>query len=172
LDDYVVNVFEGFRLLERTEVTNAWVNWIVDKRNWAWVMTLTFREEISQESAVKRWRRFLQVMNKDLLGNNYTRLVKHSYFSYCLGIERQLRNVIHFHVIGDRPIDFTMVHRVWKTWSGWAWISKINDRAGTVEYLTKYVLKGGEIMPYLADPPVFKLRSESDRPAWWPKNVI
>jgi hypothetical protein len=107
------------------------------------------------------------MLNTDLLGNNCKRIVKHSYFSYCVGIERQLRDVLHLHVITDRPLNFELLHRVWNAWSGWAWIDQINDRQGAAEYLTKYVLKGGEILTGLVPQPVYKIKPGRERPTWW-----
>lgn len=163
----VVNVFEGFRLEQRSDLTDAWSNWIADQRAWSAFISLTFKDEISQDAALGAWGRLLRVINRGVVGKNYTRIVKHSYFSYCLGLERQTRGVLHIHGIVDRPIDFGLLHRYWNAAAGWAWIGKVSDRQGVVEYLTKYIVKGGEIMPYLAAPPVYKMRSGRDHPAWW-----
>jgi hypothetical protein len=162
----VANDFEGFRLNDRSDITDAWVEWITGIRLWSTFISLTFKDFIGPEAAIGAWGRLLRVLNKQVVGDHYTRVVKHSYFSYCLGIERQTRGVLHFHVIVDRSVDYGLIHRYWESAAGWAWIKKIDDRAGAVEYLTKYVVKGGEIRPYLADPPPYELKPGKNF-TWW-----
>jgi len=161
-----IGIFEGFRLVDRSEITDQWVRWLADQRDWSTFITLTFKDPIGQEEALEAWRRLVRTLNKQVVGDHYTRIVKHSYFSYCLGIERQLRGCLHFHVIVDRPFDFQLLHRYWNKAAGWAWIDKINDRDGAVEYLTKYITKRGEIMPYLAAPPPYELKPGKAF-TWW-----
>jgi hypothetical protein len=163
----VINVFDGFKLEQRSPITDAWSDWIADQRVWSSFISLTFKDEISQDAALGSWGRLVRVLNRHVVGNHYTRVVDHSYFSYCLGLERQQRNVLHIHGIVDRPIDFEMIHRYWNAAAGWVWIDRINDRSGAVEYLTKYVMKGGEIVPYLADHQPYQLKPGRERPTWW-----
>jgi len=162
----IVGIFEGFRLEQRSELTDAWVDWIADQRAWSSFISLTFKNEVSQVGALGTWGRLLRTLNKEVVGKNYTRIVHHSYFSYCLGLERQTRGVLHIHGIVDRPVDFGLIHSYWNAAAGWAWIDPINDRQGAAEYLTKYVMKGGEIMPYLAAAPPYQLKPGKVF-TWW-----
>lgn len=164
--DQVVNVFDGFRLEQRSKITDAWSDWIADQRQWSSFISLTFKDEISQDAALGAWGRLLRTLNIEVVGKNYTRIVHHSYFSYCLGLERQTRGVLHIHGIVDRPIDFKLIHRYWNAAGGWVWIGRVEDRIGVVEYLTKYVVKGGEIMPYLAAAPPYQLKPGKVF-TWW-----
>lgn len=162
----VTNVFDGFKLEQRSDITDAWSGWITAQRDWSSFISLTFKNEVSQSGALGAWGRLLRTLNKEVVGKHYTRIVHHSYFSYCLGLERQTRGVLHIHGIVDRPIDFELLHRYWNAAGGWAWIDRINDRQGAAEYLTKYVVKGGEIMPYLASTPPYKLKPGKEF-TWW-----
>lgn len=118
--------------------------------HWSSIMTLTFRNPVGPDPAMARWRGLVKVLNESLLGKHYTQKVHHSYFSYMMGIEFQRREVIHFHALISRPIDFGLVHRWWNAAAGFAWLSIVRDREAALNYCTKYVIKGGEILTYKA----------------------
>jgi len=118
--------------------------------DWSTMTTLTFRDPTGPDVALARLRGLIRCLNENLLGGHYTQKVKHSYFSYMVGIEYQVRDVIHFHCLVSRPIDFGLVHRWWNKTSGYAWIDQVRDRTASLEYLLKYVLKGGEVLTYRA----------------------
>ena len=59
------------------------------ERIWIVFLTLTFREETAYDVAIAKFKRLVRVINKKVVGNQYTNIVKHSYFSYVLGIEYQ-----------------------------------------------------------------------------------
>ena len=73
--------------------------WIAGLSDWIVFLTLTFREETAYDVAKAKYLRLVRELNKSVVGNQYTNFVKHSYFSYVLGIEYQRRGVIHFHVL-------------------------------------------------------------------------
>lgn len=80
-----------------------------------------------------------------------------------MGIEEQTREVVHFHLVVDQPVNFQIIHDYWNFLSGFSWTSEIKDRHDCVRYVCKYVLKGGEIYPYFAkkvyEPKVYRF--------WW-----
>ncbi len=125
--------------------------WIVSMRPWMIFLTLTFREETPPDVAKNKFFYLVRILNKELFGNQYSRFVGHSYFSYVLGIEYQRRDVIHFHVLIDRPVNFELIHRIWNLSAGFAWTDVIRDTEQTVNYVSKYITKGGEIIPFPAE---------------------
>jgi len=136
--------------------------WIT-KRNWIVFLTLTFELDVAYDVAKKKFYRLVKELNKNVFGNNYTRIVGHSYFSYVLGIETQKRGVYHFRVLIDKPVNYDLIHLLWNRWAGFARPEKIENFYSAVNYVTKYVSKGGEIIPYFADEeykPFFL-------PHWW-----
>lgn len=137
--------------------------WITDLRAWSTFLTLTFKNDVPADVAIKKWRWLVRSLNEGVFGKHYTKIVKHSYFSYVLGIEYQSRNVIHFHVLIDQPINYARTHVLWNKLAGFAWTESITDRAKVVRYVTKYITKGGEILPYLAK----KLYVPKYKPDWW-----
>ncbi len=63
----------------------------------------------------------------------------------------------------DKPVNFQLINTLWNKWAGFAWPEEIVLFDRVVRYVTKYVSKGGEIIPYFADPnykPLFL-------PHWW-----
>lgn len=165
----------------KVELCDAWLNWMVDIRLWSSFLTLTYGDNnagiyegkppyVSVDRALKDWRWLIHSINKEVFGANCHRKVGHSYFSYLLGIERQGRDVVHFHALTDRPIPYTRVHDLWNMNCGFAYIKEVEDRSRAVEYVTKYVLKDGEVMPFLQTPERLKYRpakNDGDLPYWW-----
>ena len=140
----------------------AYAEWIA-KRNWRVFLTLTFENETAYDVAKKKFYWLVKELNKDVFGNNYTRIVGHSYFSYVLGIEYQCREVIHFHALIDKPVNFKLINKLWNEWAGFARPEEIILFDRVVKYVTKYVSKGGEIIPHFTDmdyKPMFL-------PEWW-----
>jgi hypothetical protein len=108
----------------------------------------------------------IRYMNLELFGSNYTRIYGHSYFSYVVGVERQQRNVLHYHMIVDRPINYELVHKTWGMMCGFAWIKPIIEASGAINYISKYVIKGGELLPYFIDEKV-RLMAPKRKPLWY-----
>ncbi|MFA9492004.1 MAG: hypothetical protein ACERK1_12330, partial [Anaerolineales bacterium] len=98
-----------------------------------------------------------------LLGRHYTRFAGESYFSYVLAAEFQLRGVIHFHFLADRPLNFKLIHTLWNEWAGFAFTEIIKNSEGAVWYVAKYIVKGTKLeihrSKWNAQPIV--------RPFWW-----
>jgi hypothetical protein len=129
-----------------SEVTAEWLG---SQTVWTTFITFTFKDEVTQESAIRALRRFIRLANEIQYGNNYTRKVSHSYFQYACGLERQERGVIHFHMCIDRPINYQWVHTYWGMHHGFAWIEKITDQHKSLSYCLKYAVKDGDLFIYL-----------------------
>jgi len=154
------------RLQERV-IKKAWVEWIVNAKEWRTFLTLTYRNEVSRETALRDWRFLVRCLNRDLLGKHYTQKVGHSYFSYVVALEYQQRGVLHFHGLVDKPLNFEKVHRVWNRINGFVWISQIKSRIGTVEYICKYLTKGGDLIPFYSNKNFDVKKFVDEIPAWY-----
>lgn len=132
--------------VEKLELSSCWATYTKDFAPWKSFLTLTFREIVTRDQAEHMWRFLVQVMNQELYGNHYVRIVGHSYFSYVAGFEYQKRGALHMHVLVDQPIHFSFVHSIWNKMAGWAWIEPVTDLEKAVNYVSKYVVKDGELV--------------------------
>lgn len=148
----------------RQVLTDAWADWASGLCDWKSFITLTFERERFPDVARSLFRWWVRVNNSYVFGKRYTRKVGHSYFSYLCGMEFQKREVVHFHVLVDKPINYSLTHNAWGDRCGFAWIDgKLNDKASVLDYVCKYVMKGGEIDIYQAK----KSFTPDPTPAWW-----
>jgi hypothetical protein len=149
--------------LGRTTRQTAMRDWLSGVRLWKLFLTLTFKNPIAPDPAFQIWRRLVRLLNQKSFGGHYTRIVHHSYFSYVLGIEFQRRDVVHFHALVDKPLNFDLIHSWWNRAAGFVWIDQIEHREKAIHYVTKYVTKGGEIKIYAAR----NERVPKPLPMWW-----
>src|SRR5215216_2946435 len=131
---------------DRLLLRDQWETWIRGFADWKIFLTLTFRDEVTRDQAEHLFRFLVQVMNQELYGNHYVRIVGHSYFSYVAGFEHQKRGALHMHVLVDQPIKFQLVHSIWQTVAGYAWIEPVKDLDRAVAYVSKYVVKDGDLV--------------------------
>lgn len=125
---------------------DAWREFLVHFE-WQSFITLTFKDEVSRETVLKKFHSLVQILNRDLYGKHYTRIVGHSYFSYAVALESQRRGVLHVHMLVDKPIKFDLVHIVWNKIAGFAYIKPVKNK-DVIGYLLKYVTKGGDVDVY------------------------
>ena len=147
----------------KLELLEGWQQYVTSFADWKSFITLTSREIVTRDQIEHKFRWLVQRLNKDLFGNNYTRIVGHSYFSYVVGLEHQKRDVLHAHVLVDRKVNFEAIHRMWNSMSGFAHIRPVEDAAGAAGYLSKYVSKGGELSLYKPA----KVKEPRFRPMWY-----
>ncbi len=174
-DSHFTNEFQEY--LEKSDhPTDAWDSrlgkfvtqeayrkWLSRLKLWRLFLTLTFRNPIAPDPAYQIWRRLIRTLNQKSFGPRYTRIVHHSYFSYVLGLEYQRRDVVHFHALVDKPLNFDLIHRWWNRAAGFAWIDQIEHYDKAIHYVTKYVIKGGELSIYVAR----NERMPKPLPLWW-----
>ena len=132
----------------KLELCENWQSYLRDFANWKWFLTLTTRDILTRDQIEHLWFYLVRVMNSDLFGHHYTRIVGHSYFSYCVGFEYQQRGALHLHALVDQNINLNLVHAVWKKMAGFAWVRPVDDLGRAVDYLAKYVSKGGDLSLY------------------------
>ncbi len=113
--------------------------------NWEWFATLTFRDQIHPEAADKRFRVLISIANRELYGPRWSK--KRLGIRWARALERQRRQVIHYHVllsgIGNLR-RLTYMDR-WKELAGFAKIEPVKRGEAVRRYVSKYVIKGGEI---------------------------
>jgi hypothetical protein len=163
--NYVSDAWESKEV--RNELANINAEWINGLREWTTFITLTFKKETAQDTANRLFNRLISILNKECFGKHYTRFVKHSYFSYVQGIEYQKRDVIHFHVLIDRPVNFQRIHILWNAWAGFVWTEIVKNQYQVTRYVSKYICKGGEINVHLADEKYIP----HVMPFWWKEDM-
>ena len=146
----------------RKILAGGYANWLSSKQ-WDSFITLTFRDEVSPEVANHQFGHLLQELNKELFGNHYSKIVGHSYFSYILGASNQKRGFLHFHLLTDRPVNFSLIKSKWYLWAGNADTENIRSNDRTVSYVTKAIEEGGKISVYEAK----KAYIPKFFPPWW-----
>jgi len=135
----------------KQEIAQAYVGWLAAAASWRSFITLTYRDPVHPELAMRHIRQIMRRLNEDLYGNRYRRKVGHSYFSYVIGIEYQKRDVLHFHMLVDQYVNYDLLHKYWGNAHGFVWIEPITDFIGALKYVTKYVFKDGTIFPFIRD---------------------
>lgn len=125
----------------------AWVEFL-DRWDWAWFCTLTFREAPHPEKADKVFRVWISKMNRELYGSRW---YKHGDgLRWVRPTEYQERGAIHYHPLVGGP-DMEKLRRLswmdeWEDLAGWARIEPPAHGAAVREYVCKvYSVKQGEI---------------------------
>jgi hypothetical protein len=131
--------------------------WIVllNQYTWDWFITMTFREPTHPESADKRWRLWVSMINRQLWGPRWAK--KKQSVTWVRALELQKRGVIHYHALMSHPKDLNLILSRFaqmqnlNTIAGFARIFPPRSVDAVISYCSKYVIKGGEIecSPYL-----------------------
>lgn len=118
-----------------------------------WFCTFTFTEDVHPERAAKLFRLFVRRLNRKIYGRHFERRGLEGVF-WVLAWEYQRRGVLHFHALfGDvrdlnslaRRLDWMDAWHGFGPPAGFARIEAINDQHAVRDYVTKYVVKGGQI---------------------------
>jgi hypothetical protein len=139
------------------DLQSAWIH-LLSRYHWDLFGSLTFRDATHPESAYKRFRLFLSMLNRKLYGPRWFKQNKG--VSYCVAMERQERGVLHFHVLlADPELTHLLkgswfkldgrwaneLNEMWNQVAGFARIEAIKVHELVQRYVSKYVVKGGEI---------------------------
>lgn len=159
------NPHEGWESLQvKKRLRGEYEKWIFGLSEWKSFVTLTFRDEKTPDVANSLFKWFVRKNNEHAFGKHYTQKVGHSYFSYVVGMEKQTRDVVHFHVLVDKPLDFSFVHKFWGKRCGYVWIDgSLESKAKAVNYVCKYCIKGGEIETFKQEKNIVP----DEVPEWW-----
>lgn len=138
---------------------------LLSRYRWDWFCTFTFRTQAHPETASKSFRFWVAKLNRSLYGRNWYKHPDRSVV-WVRALEWQRRNVIHYHALLASPevADLNQIARrsIWaKEWNalgrddptkktsgtgpGFALIERARNEIAVNAYISKYVIKGGEI---------------------------
>jgi len=110
----------------------AWVD-LLNRYNWDWFATLTFRSPPTTYTANNRLKRWIKAIEKQEKRN----------IGYYKGMEFTRSGVPHFHLLMGN-LDGVRRDKYWEVWfreNGRARILPYDSKLGAGYYLTKYVVK-------------------------------
>jgi len=140
-------------LPKKQTLQDAWVEFIEGFEPYHWYVTLTFKNAVTNTRANKQFHRYMRRINEALFGKRFRE--KGLGLPYVNARERQLRGNPHFHTLigGDvwrlRRLSYM---DLWEKGegrkfnaNGFARIWPYDKEQGAKVYVSKYILKGGEI---------------------------
>lgn len=128
---------------------DAWIQFIRKLEPLDWFATFTFREPVHPEQANRRYRRFIRTLNENRFGKRFQEKGLGVY--HINALEWQKREVLHFHSLiggGLQDLDRFYWMELWNRDNGFSRIYPYQPD-GAPGYVSKYVVKGGEIDIYL-----------------------
>jgi len=130
--------------LDRQALRDGWIR-LLERWQWEWFCTFTFRDMVHPEAADKRFRVLISQANRVLFGTMWYK--RNQGLRWVRALEYQKRDVIHYHALMAGVQDLrrlTWMDR-WHELAGYARIESIESAAAVARYVSKYVVKGGEI---------------------------
>lgn len=140
------------------QLQEAWADFVNDFP-WQWFVTLTFRDEVHPEKAMKLFRVWIRALNYYLFGKSATRKGRSVY--YVVAHEYQKRGVLHFHALIGADIALTeritfggdksdlgclmYWNELWYSMAGICRVEEIKSKEAVANYISKYVIKDGQI---------------------------
>lgn len=140
----MVQVYPPAHACATLALRDAWTTFL-GQWEWDWFCTLTFRDMVHPEAAEKRFRLLVNLMNRELYGSRWYK--RHLGLKWVCATEYQRRGVIHFHALCS---DVSQLRRLsymdkWNELAGYARIEEVHNTDAVYRYVSKYVIKGGEI---------------------------
>src|SRR5882724_4009699 len=129
---------------ERQALRDAWIA-LLGRWQWEWFCTFTFRDLVHPEAADKRFRVLISQANRVLYGTMWYK--RRQGLRWVRALEFQKRDVIHYHALLAGVEDLRRLFWMdrWHELAGYARIEPIESAAAVSRYVSKYVVKGGEI---------------------------
>ena len=140
---------EEVRASEKHLLRDAWADFL-SPIEFQWFATLTFEANVHPEAALKRYRRFTNNLNRTLYGRRWMKKPQDG-IHWIVAVERQKRGVVHLHALLGDPHDLNASTRRlywmdhWNEMAGFARIEAIRSSDAVLRYVTKYVVKDGDI---------------------------
>jgi len=131
--------------LAENDLRNAWAAFL-GKYYWEWMGTFTFRDgAVHPEAADKRFRLLVSMANRTLHGPRWAK--KGRGISWARGLEKQRRGAVHFHALlsGVGQLRRLTYMDIWDRIAGFARIERPRSQEFVMRYISKYVVKGGDI---------------------------
>ena len=131
-------------LVDHAALRDAWIA-LLGRWEWEWFCTFTFRDLVHPEAADKRFRVLISQANRVLFGVRWAQYGRG--LRWVRALEYQKRDVIHYHALLAGVEDLRRLYWMdrWHELAGYARIEPIESAAAVSRYVSKYVVKGGEI---------------------------
>lgn len=129
----------------------AWAEWL-SLQPWDLFVTLTSEKQTHPESMLKRFRYCANHLSDHLYGRNWDR--RGLGVQWVCGLERTKQGWPHSHAVVRAPLVDTRNREqldwgYWQQWftktGGFCWLEPIRSQADVLGYVTKYVVKDGEL---------------------------
>jgi hypothetical protein len=120
----------------------AWAQ-LLGRWDWQWFITLTFKDPVHPEQARKYFDRWLTRLDRERRAVGF--FDSADGLVWALGLERQQRGVLHFHVVlaNVGALPYRVVRDHWP--HGYSWVQRARRVEDVTAYVAKYVAKGGEV---------------------------
>jgi hypothetical protein len=140
------------RVRTRRPIEAAWVS-LIQRHDWQWFGTFTFREEVHPESADKLFRLWCARCDESFLGKTWHKQTRRDErMQWVRGLEWQKRGVLHYHALlrnipayrdgYDSRLSFSSL---WNELAGFAYVVPVEESGGVAAYISKYCAKGGQV---------------------------
>lgn len=135
--------------LPKWTVRDGWIE-LCSRYAWGWFCTMTFAVSVHPERAGKTWRYWVNQLNRSVFGRHWQG-TDHMGVFWVRGSEYQMRGVLHYHALMSAIVDLNGFARrlswmdEWKKLAGFTKIEPVFDKTAVTKYVTKYVVKGGDI---------------------------
>lgn len=140
---------EGQASSSRFVQASAWAEFIPSLFSPRQFVTMTYRDEVSLNSVLRRHGFLVQQVNRKIFGSNWRR--HGDGVSFVIGVEPQLRGVLHSHSVWDAEfVPYELIHATMKQLGGHAWVEPVTSDSGVGHYVTKYAVKSGQVHIYLS----------------------
>ena len=159
-----IELMEAARLHPTRKLQKAWGGFVA-QWPWEWFVTLTFCLDLHPERALKLYRFWCSLLNREIYGRYWYRKEPFG-VTWVVAVERQNSGRVHLHAL-IAGVGETRRLSWMDTWleldkvSGFARIEPVNDRVAVSSYVSKYVAKDGDLefspnlrirLPDLFDP--------------------
>ena len=132
----------------KSKLRHAWGEF-VSQWEWEWFVTLTFSEWVREEKARKLFRIWMSKLNRSLLGPRWHKRPL-AQAKFIMAIEPHQNGNLHMHALVSEVRDLRRL-----TWmdnwekldrkTGFARITAVKNNGGVSNYVSKYVVKGGDL---------------------------
>ena len=135
--------------MSQATTRDGWIGFL-SSYQWDWFTSQTFRNPTHPEAADKTFRMWISQINRTMWGPRWYKKKMSVYWVRAL--EWQKRDVLHFHALISHPEQDlnTLQSRLlwmdrWNQLAGYARITKPNSTEAVTRYVTKYLIKDGDL---------------------------
>ena len=133
----------------KVRLRESWINFL-SIYEWDWFGTLTFEKDVHPEKGSKLYKKLINDLNRSLYGRRWMNMPHEGVF-WVRSSEFQKRGSLHYHFLMGSEVNLNTRSRrlywmdYWKKIAGFARIEDVGKREAALSYVTKYVVKDGEI---------------------------